>query len=92
MTKPKKALVTKERTIYMYSHMWLASDCVLNLGLTEQRGSTWQFLSSTLLTAFAFEAYLNHVGPTVFDRWEQHERLRNRLPPLFLAPSRTALT
>lgn len=59
----------------MYSEMWHASDCVLKAGLAEQRGSTWQFLSSTMLTAFAFEAYLNHVGPTVFECWEQLERL-----------------
>ena len=55
--------------------MWHASDCVLKAGLAAQQGSTWQFLSSTVLTAFAFEAYLNHVGPTVFDCWEQLERL-----------------
>lgn len=59
----------------MYSEMWHASDCVLKAGLAEPRGSTWQFLSSTLLTAFAFEAYLNHVGPTVFSCWEELERL-----------------
>lgn len=75
MTKPKKATVTKERTVHMYSEMWHASDCVLQAGLAEPQGSTWQFLSSTVLTAFAFEAYLNHVGPTVFACWEQLERL-----------------
>lgn len=75
ITKPKKATVTKERTLHMYSEMWHASDCVLKAGLAEPRGSTWQFLSSTVLTAFAFEAYLNHVGPTVFACWEQLERL-----------------
>jgi len=75
ITKPKKATVTKERTLHMYSEMWHASDYVLKSGLEEPRGSTWQFLSSTVLTAFAFEAYLNHVGPTVFACWEQLERL-----------------
>lgn len=75
MTKPKKATVTKERKLHMYSEMWHASDSVLKAGLAEPCGSTWQFLSSTVLTAFAFEAYLNHVGPTVFDCWKQLERL-----------------
>lgn len=59
----------------MYSEMWHASECLLKAGLAEPRGSTWQFLSSTVLTAFAFEAYLNHVGPTIFACWEQLERL-----------------
>ncbi len=75
MTKPKKATVTKERTLHMYSEMWHASDCVLKKGLAEPQGSTWQFLSSTVLTAFAFEAYLNHLGPIILDCWEQLERL-----------------
>jgi hypothetical protein len=75
MKKPKKATVTKERTLHMYSEMWHASDCVLKKGLAEQQGSTWQFLSSTVLTAFAFEAYLNHLGPIILDCWDQLERL-----------------
>ena len=28
-----------------------------------------------MLTAFAFEAYLNHVGPTLFPAWEHFDRL-----------------
>jgi hypothetical protein len=75
MAKPRKALVSKQRTIHTYSELWHASQCVLEAGIQEPRGSSWQFLSSTVLTAFAFEAYLNHVGPTVFSCWEQLERL-----------------
>jgi hypothetical protein len=62
----------------MYSELWHASACVLNAGLSEERGSSWQFLSSSLLTAFAFEAYLNHVGVACFSSWPDLERL----PPL----------
>lgn len=74
-SEPQKTTITKNRTLHMYSEMCHASGCVLKAGLAEPRGSTWQFLSSTVLTAFSFEAYLNHVGPTVFDCWEQLERL-----------------
>ena len=31
-------------------------------------------MSSVVLTAFAFEAYLNHVGPTVITSWTELER------------------
>jgi len=75
MKKPKKATVTKERTLRMYSELWHASDCVLKKGLADPQGSNWQFLSSTVLTAFAFEAYLNHLGPIILDSWDQRERL-----------------
>ncbi len=74
-TKPRKALVQKHRVIHMYSELWHASGCVLAAGLREPRGSSWQFLSSTVLTAFAFEAYMNHVGPCIFDCWAELERL-----------------
>lgn len=78
MQKPKKAHVEKERKIHMYAELWHASNCVLESGINEAEGSAWQFLSSVLLTAFTFEAYLNHVGPKVFQCWPELERL----PPL----------
>ncbi|MFQ5927150.1 MAG: hypothetical protein ACE5MH_06920 [Terriglobia bacterium] len=62
----------------MYAELWHASSCVLEAGLCNPRGSSWQFLSSIVLAAFTFEAYLNHVGPQVIACWESLERL----PPL----------
>jgi hypothetical protein len=50
----------------------------LQAGERERRGSSYQFLSSAVLTAFAFEAYLNHVGPRVVACWESLEQL----PPI----------
>ncbi len=75
MSKPRKALVVKKRMVHAYSELWHASHCVLEAGIREPRGSSWQFLSSAVLTAFAFEAYLNHVGPSVVSCWSQLERL-----------------
>jgi hypothetical protein len=75
MARPRKALVTKERTIIMYSEPWHASLCVLEAGRKEAHGASWQFLSSAVLTAFAFEAYLNHVGPKIVETWTGLERL-----------------
>jgi len=75
MAKPRKALVSKKRTVHTYSEVWHASHCVLEAGIRQARGSSWQFLSSAVLTAFAFEAYLNHVGPSVISCWSQLERL-----------------
>lgn len=49
--KPRKALVSKQRVIHMYSELWHASGCVLDAGIREQRGSSWQLLSSIVLTA-----------------------------------------
>ena len=78
MTKAPKIVVTKKRTIHTYAELWHASYCVLQSGLTIAEGSSWQFLSSLVLTAFSFEAYLNHVGAKTFECWEDLDRL----PPL----------
>lgn len=75
---PKKVIVTGERSVLTHAELWHASRCVLDAGLVENKGSSWQFLSSIILTAFAVEAYLNHVGPTIIACWSQLERL----PPL----------
>lgn len=74
MALPPKAIVTKQRSIHMYSELWKASRCALEAGIHEPRGSSCQFLSSAVLTAFTFEAYLNHVGPTVIENWPELER------------------
>ena len=74
MNKPRKLLVEKEREVHTYAELWHASGCVLEAGLQNPIGSTWQYLSSIVLTAFAFEAYLNHVGPLTLDSWPSLER------------------
>ena len=73
--EPRKAVVTQQRNVRTYSELWHASKCVLDAGLREPKGSSWQFMSSAVLTAFAFEAYKNHVGETVLSSWSGLERL-----------------
>jgi len=75
MHRPKKVVVNKKRSVYTYSELWHASNCVLKSGIENPTGCSWQFLSSILLTAFSFEAYLNHVGQRTIKCWEQLERL-----------------
>jgi hypothetical protein len=75
MPKRRKVVVKKERTVHTYAELWHASRCVLEAGIKQPRASSWQFLSSAVLTAFAFEAYLNHVGPRTIKCWSQLDRL-----------------
>lgn len=75
MQKRRKALVTQQRNVRTYAELWHASKCVLEAGVREPKGSSWQFMSSAVLTAFAFEAYMNHVGETVLSSWGSLERL-----------------
>ncbi|OQS35579.1 hypothetical protein B0T40_12615 [Chromobacterium haemolyticum] len=70
--------ISKQREMVMYSELWHAGNCVLEQARINQEGASWQFLSAVLLTAFAFEAYQNHVGPSLFAHWSHLDRL----PPL----------
>lgn len=69
-----KLTVNKQRPVHAYAELWHASHCVLEVGLREPKGSSWQFLSSSVLTAFTFEAYLNHIGPSIVADWAVRER------------------
>jgi len=66
--------VSRQRLVHSYAELWHASRCVLDVGLKEPRGSSWQFLSCAVLTAFTFEAYLNHIGPRTVADWPSKER------------------
>ncbi|UTH73970.1 hypothetical protein [Chromobacterium sp. IIBBL 290-4] len=78
MSKTSKVIVEvkTERQMIMYSELWDASYCVLELARQSPEDSSWQFLSSILLTAFTFEAYQNHIGPSLFAHWGHLDRLR----------------
>lgn len=75
MKKSRKAIVTRRQNIRTYSELWHASKVVLEKGIREPRGSSWQFMSSLILTAFSFEAYMNHIGEEILTSWGGLERL-----------------
>lgn len=64
-----------------YAHLWHAAKSVLAVGQAVPAGSTWQFLSSILLTSFAFEAYLNHIGNVIYGK-EEWSHLHGRKSPI----------
>jgi hypothetical protein len=74
---PKRAdaIISQQRDVRTYAELWHASKTVLKTGVREPVGLTWQFLSSIVLTAFSFEAYMNHVGPGTLKNWGHLERL-----------------
>jgi hypothetical protein len=42
----------------------------------DQKGSYYTIMSSLLLTAFTFEAYLNHLGDKTIKFWEEIESIK----------------
>src|SRR5260370_18163995 len=71
----RSVTASRERIIHTHAELWHASRVVLRSGQQTPKDSAWQFLASAIFTAFAFEAYLNHVGPKVYARWDDVERL-----------------
>ena len=71
-------IIIKERDVKTYVEMWHTSKCLLEKGIEQQEGNFHQFMASIVFTAFTFEAYLNHVGPKVFECWLDLERLGPR--------------
>ena len=74
----KKVKTSRERTLITYVDLWHTADVLQKLGGRNERGSLHQFLASIVFRAFAFEAFLNHVGEELFESWVDLERLRPR--------------
>jgi len=76
MKKPKIE-VEKERQVHTYAELWYTSKVLLQKGIGEPDGSFHQFMASLVLTAFSFEAFLNHIGKKLFKShaWAAIERL-----------------
>src|SRR5271154_2859383 len=73
-SKPN-AQITTERRVTMYAEMWDGSTILLRRSAPGTEASYWGVMSALLLAAFAFEAYLNHIGPTLFKTWQRIDRL-----------------
>jgi hypothetical protein len=74
-SKPPKAKISKKRNVHTYAESWHGSGILLERGQAEIKGSKWLWMGSLILTAFSFEAYLNHVGPKLFACWDALEIL-----------------
>jgi hypothetical protein len=77
--KPQKALVSKKRPVNTYAELLHGSRILIERGQVELRGSKWLWMASLTLTAFSLEAYLNHIGPKIFQTWQ--DSLEKTLSP-----------
>jgi hypothetical protein len=70
-----KVQVFKERIINTYSELWHGSEVLLQRSIDEPKDSKWLRMSILILTAFSFEAYLNHIGPKICACWPIFEKM-----------------
>ena len=70
-----KAKVSKERHVNTYAEMWHASYVMLEKAKKDPEGSYYQLMASLIFTAFTLEAFLNHIGQSIFKCWNDLEKL-----------------
>jgi hypothetical protein len=73
--KAKKARVTKKRDVRVHAELWHTSNCLLDAGQKESKGSAHQFRASLIFRAFSLEALLNFLGQHLIGHWKYLERL-----------------
>jgi len=71
----RKVKVVKTRQVNTYYEMWRVSYWTLHQAEAKFEGSFFQIMASLIFTAFALEAYLNHIGKSIFNCWSDLERL-----------------
>lgn len=71
----RKAKVAKERQVNTYAEMWHASYVMLDKAKKNSEGSYYQLMASLIFTAFTLEAFLNHIGQSIFKCWNDLEQL-----------------
>ena len=70
-----KVKVVKTRQVNTYNELWRVSYWTMHRAEEEHEGSFFQIMASLIFTAFTLEAYLNHVGKSIFECWDDLERL-----------------
>ena len=70
------AIYRGEREVRTFADLNHGADVLLNFAKNEPKGSYYTTMASLLLTAFTFEAYLNHLGAKLFSYWENVESIR----------------
>ena len=72
----KDAVFSGEREVRTFVDLSHGSDVMMKLAQENERGSYYTAMSSLLLRAFTFEAYLNHLGSQKAEYWPEIDSIR----------------
>ena len=72
----KDAVYEGEREVRTFVDLAHGADVLIMKTEQEQKGSNYTIISSLLLTAFTFEAYLNHLGSKKIKFWDEIESIK----------------
>lgn len=68
--------VNRDREVNMFGELSHANHVILENSRRENDGCFHEFLSSILISAFKFEALLNHLGTKLLPYWSEMDYLR----------------
>ena len=71
----KNVIYESQREIKTFVDLFHGSDVLLKHSKEVQKGSYFTTMASLLLTAFTFEAYLNHIGKEKILLWQEIEKV-----------------
>jgi hypothetical protein len=72
----KDAVYEGEREVRTFADLAHGSEVLIMKTKQDQKGSYYTTMSSLLLTAFTFEAYINHLGDKKIKFWEEIEPIK----------------
>jgi len=72
----KDAIYEGTREVRTFVDLYHGAYVLLKKSRSDKRGSYFTTMGSLLLTAFTFEAYLNHIGEKKIEFWKNIERIR----------------
>ena len=68
---------TRPREVRTFADLAHGADVLIMKTEKDQSGSYYTIMSSLLLTAFTFEAYLNHLGSKLIKFWKEISLLKS---------------
>ena len=72
----RDAVYEATREVRTYVVLAKGAEVLIEKSKQDEEGSFYTRMSSLLLTAFTFEAYLNHLGTKIITFWEEIEPIR----------------
>ena len=72
----KDAVYDGEREVRTFADLAHGADVLIKKTEQDPQGSYYTAMGSLLLTAFTFEAYLNHLGDKRFEDWGKMESMK----------------
>jgi hypothetical protein len=73
-----KATVKRERKVNTFAELSHANHVLLENTAERREGWFYECMTAILMSAFKFEAYLNHLGEILFPYWNQMEQLSHK--------------